>query len=1149
MADNCKSDVRLTPRYNILVTNPLTTTSQSSCSLITEEYISLTKVTVDIDGATYITGFTITPNTELLNSILVYGPTIIMTSPSGVEYTFYHTSNGVYVPVGSQLLNEDGDWTYALTCFEYLMADGSTVCTTDITVTETLAVVYQGPEAAFAYAANDADEFTIEFDATASVNNYPAGSVDTLRYTWDFGDASTTGPIIGDKTPSHTYAANGTYEILLTVTDESNTDATYTQTVIIQKVPTIDSVLAGVCTLATGLISLPVANTDYTLYDGNTDAAKLEWGFYRANTGLAISATSFGVPTDNIIGHSNYLSGTYTSPVLDYAALVAQYGLTASDGIIVKLRVSDQSNAISDYYSYGAYYSPVVAFTATPSDVTPGEYALDASTADLPDGDAIADYTYVWDFGDSNTSTIVGVATTTHTYAGTGAYTVALEMYKDCPSASSSIAVTVASFAPTAVIDSATYTLNVLAQEVAIVATGSTSGISGEVNTDLFYAYDFGDGNTEASTLGNTGTTHTYASNGTYTITLTVTDSLGRTDTTTTEVVIAELPVDAQADLVINDDGQNLITGSSDASYAFDSDLEPDSYKWELLDDALTEIETESGAGTGILGGTYVKGTGLVPTIDALPLYENVLCVEAPTAVIAATEDLITAGDWTLDSSGSDDGGCAGGFTSVQWIVYDEDGTTELFNTNTDPFTFTMPDATGTYPVTLRVNTACGYAFAHTSVVRETLLSVLESVSTDGVDSEIDTTGSIGSTIRVYVDSGSDASIDYLSADEANTGANIFDLAGFVVADGDTIYVEVDSDAPVVTETVGYLVPDSAAVLTDYSDTSAIAIDITGVFDAFTTTRDFLINYYDNGILVGTETVSGLVDNFTHTFDYASLATGDGNFTVEITANDEILTELTPFELELQLAEKTVYEIWVADTEDELPNSILSAMPNDPFSVTIFINGKPYRQTDSTPAFTASGQTVQWIAANAGSIISVGTEIVVEYNVNTLIDGHLTVTEVLTVLATDTLPALSNTPSDVTFVKGYINNEVYTPLGSLPLFTVAGTVATWQAANAPFTLDIGEEVIMEYTLDVSGDATRTYRETMDIVQINVFPSDLTFTPNDAANIKVHYRNAVLFTLGALPPVSAVGTVLSWTGNYGTDLFVGEQVVIEYTYDA
>jgi hypothetical protein len=78
--------------------------------------------------------------------------------------------------------------------------------------------------------------------ATVNVTNT---STNAVTYTWDFGDGS---PINTTASPSHTYSANGTYTIILTVTGPCGTD-TYTQVVTISQVGLQDQDLANTLSL------------------------------------------------------------------------------------------------------------------------------------------------------------------------------------------------------------------------------------------------------------------------------------------------------------------------------------------------------------------------------------------------------------------------------------------------------------------------------------------------------------------------------------------------------------------------------------------------------------------------------------------------------------------------------------------------------------------------------------------------------------------------------------------------------------------------------------------------------------------------------------------------------------------------------------
>ncbi len=79
----------------------------------------------------------------------------------------------------------------------------------------------QSPVAAFSSAVAD---LTATLDGSASAD--PDGTV--ASYAWDFGDSSPAGT---GRTPSHTYAAAGTYQVKLTVTDDKGATGQVTQAV------------------------------------------------------------------------------------------------------------------------------------------------------------------------------------------------------------------------------------------------------------------------------------------------------------------------------------------------------------------------------------------------------------------------------------------------------------------------------------------------------------------------------------------------------------------------------------------------------------------------------------------------------------------------------------------------------------------------------------------------------------------------------------------------------------------------------------------------------------------------------------------------------------------------------------------------------
>jgi glucose/arabinose dehydrogenase/regulation of enolase protein 1 (concanavalin A-like superfamily) len=105
---------------------------------------------------------------------------------------------------------------------------------------------------------------TIAGLAPLAVNFSSAGSVDpdgtALTYLWDFGDGTTS----TDPNPSHTYTANGTYSVTLTVSDGQKTATTSVTVTVGNRLPTvsIDTPVIGTKYNAGDIISYSGSATD-----------------------------------------------------------------------------------------------------------------------------------------------------------------------------------------------------------------------------------------------------------------------------------------------------------------------------------------------------------------------------------------------------------------------------------------------------------------------------------------------------------------------------------------------------------------------------------------------------------------------------------------------------------------------------------------------------------------------------------------------------------------------------------------------------------------------------------------------------------------------------------------------------------------------
>src|SRR5439155_11953338 len=219
--------------------------------------------------------------------------------------------------------------------------------------------------------------------------------------------------------------------------------------------------------------------------------------------------------------------------------------VTDKDGGTTSGSTSEQVNNVAPTANANGPYSgtagTAISFKGT---------ATDPSSADTAAG-----FTYAWNFGDSSTGS---GATPNHTYATAGTYTVTLTATDKDGGASSVTTTATVSAAPTPPVANAGPAL-VANEGAAVTFSGSVTGGT----APLSYAWNFGDG---ATASGRLTPTHTYADNGAYTATLTVTDALGKTSQSSTSVTVNNVaPASLQLTLTatsINENGSVSLGGS-----------------------------------------------------------------------------------------------------------------------------------------------------------------------------------------------------------------------------------------------------------------------------------------------------------------------------------------------------------------------------------------------------------------------------------------------------------------------------------------------------------------------------------------------------------------------------------------------------------
>lgn len=292
-------------------------------------------------------------------------------------------------------------------------------------------------------------------------------------------------------------------------------------------------------------------------------------------------------------------------------------------------------------------------------------------------GDAEGPITYAWDFGDGSNST---AAHPTHRYTAAGTYTVLLTV-KDSRGATHTTTKSVSVLGPNqAPVASFTHTVDGL--DVSFTSTSTDPD-----GTIASYAWDFGDGTT--STQQNP--THTFADGSVRTVTLTVTDDRGATNTSTASVDPDAMPT---VDFTFTSNAKRA---------AFSSHANDDggivSYVWDFGDGSSSlqpnPIHDYADFGTYAVTLTVVDNSG-----NSVSATHNVTVEptpnQAPTAAFVYTIDGTTV---SFDASASTDP--EGPISSYEWNF--GDGVVAAGKTTGHTY-----GAGGDYTVTLKVTDADG---------------------------------------------------------------------------------------------------------------------------------------------------------------------------------------------------------------------------------------------------------------------------------------------------------------------------------------------------------------------------------------------------------------------------------------------------------
>jgi len=130
-----------------------------------------------------------------------------------------------------------------------------------------------------------ADELTVTFTNTSTDDG------ETLAYAWDLGDGNTS----TEENPVHTYPADGSYDVHLTVTDEDGNTHTHSELIAVAATPDAIDLVNG--ELVSGLSGAAGSGTLYRLVVPENGTGPLSFRTYAGTGNVSLYVSHEQVPT------------------------------------------------------------------------------------------------------------------------------------------------------------------------------------------------------------------------------------------------------------------------------------------------------------------------------------------------------------------------------------------------------------------------------------------------------------------------------------------------------------------------------------------------------------------------------------------------------------------------------------------------------------------------------------------------------------------------------------------------------------------------------------------------------------------------------------------------------------------------------------
>lgn len=385
---------------------------------------------------------------------------------------------------------------------------------------------------------------------------------------------------------------------------------------------------------------------------------------------VTISATVTEPPeasgVKNVILH--YLTNDWSS--LDMTLQIGLWSATIpgqSEGTNIKffIKAFDYKGnsivtSIFDYTVLTPNEPPFVFFSESLETVYTGDIIdFDASESYDTDGTIVS---YLWNFGDGTKRTGVSVQ---HSYSQVGVYLVTLTITDDDGATNSANTTKTVKEQPSPPSNKKPVTSFTESATIVLIGENIHFDASGSYDPDgsiVSYSWDFGDGNTASGAI----VSHAYDDDGSYNVTLIVTDNEGATDTASALKTVLPEAVSNQGPVASFTESDEIVYVNDVISFNAETSYDPDgtiiSYYWYFGDGttgtgvSVSHSYTECGMYVVTL--TVTDDDGAIDTANAAkgvlirPVHQN----QNPVASFAESAETVHTGENIFfDASGSND--------------------------------------------------------------------------------------------------------------------------------------------------------------------------------------------------------------------------------------------------------------------------------------------------------------------------------------------------------------------------------------------------------------------------------------------------------------------------------------------------------------